>query len=186
MSVIGITGYARSGKDEFAKSLKLRGGYETIAFSDPLADMAYVLNPLLQYDDGALFEYARVVDIYGYTQAKEIPSVREYLQKLGTDAVRSVLGEDVWVRAASQTIMSHAIDGMSTAITGVRFANECEMVKAHGGIMVKIVRPGVGSVNDHISDSGIDTLAVDHVVYNDGTLQDLANKAQALLYQLGV
>lgn len=175
--LVGITGYAESGKDEFAKSLALRARFHTMAMSDPLLEMARVLNPLLSYDDGQLFELNRVLDALGYTEAKKITSVRHYLQILGTDAVREIIGNDSWTRAAERVFVPLLGEGRNVAITGIRFDNEAAMIRAYGGVMVKIVREGVGPVNTHKSDA-IDNIHVDHVVWNNGTLNDLARVAQ--------
>lgn len=186
--IIGLTGYAQAGKDEFAKSLSLRSPTRTMAFSDPLHEMAMVLNPILS--DGALegpwYTYQDVIAREGYTEAKNHKGIREYLQILGTDACRTVLGDDVWLRVAERKIIANEEDGVHTAITGVRYANEAQLVKAYGGVMVRIVRDGYGPVNAHTSDVSVGDIAVDRVVFNNGTRQDLSNAAQKLINELGL
>jgi hypothetical protein len=183
--LVGITGYATSGKDTFAKSLALRGGFHVMGMSDALLEMARVLNPLLQYDDGQLFELNRVLNAVGYTEAKKIPSVREYLQRLGTEAVRDVIGNDSWTRAAEKRFVSLLQEGTSVAVTGIRFQNEAQMIKAYGGTLVKILRNGTEPSNGHSSDTELDTLPVDVVVFNNGSVDDLGVEASKLLRTLG-
>jgi hypothetical protein len=185
-ALVGITGYATSGKDTFAKSLALRGGFKVMGMSDALLDMARVLNPLLQYDDGQLFELNRVLAAVGYTEAKKIPSVREYLQRLGTEAVREILGNDSWTRAAERKFVGLLAEGTNVAVTGIRFPNEAQMIKAYGGTIVKILRNGTEPSNGHSSDTELDTLPVDMVVFNNGTVDDLGIEANKLLRTLGV
>lgn len=184
-NLVGVTGYAGAGKDEFAISLELRAGFRRMAMSDPLLEMATVLNPLLQDENGKLFEFNRVVTALGYTEAKKIPAVRQYLQVLGTDAVRNIIGNDAWVRAAEASFVSLLAEGKNVVITGIRFSNEAAMIKAYGGTMVKVVRRDTGPVNGHVSDTELDTLVVDEVIYNYGTRSELAQKAQRLINERG-
>lgn len=179
MMFVGIAGHARAGKDEFAKSLALRGRYHTMGMSDALVEMAITLNPLLFDEKGEAFYLRDVIETLGYVTAKQIPSVRSYLQVLGTDAVRRVLGDDAWIRAAERRFVALLQEGRNVAITGIRFGNEAEMIRAYGGVVVRIERPNVHAVNGHVSDA--QTFAVDKVIFNDGTLQDLALKAQGFI-----
>lgn len=183
--LVGITGYATSGKDTFAKSLALRGGFKVMGMSDALLEMARVLNPLLQHDDGQLFELNRVLNMLGYTEAKKIPSVREYLQRLGTEAVRDIIGNDSWTRAAENRFVGLLEEGKNVAVTGIRFPNEGAMIKAYGGTLVKILREGTQPSNDHSSDTQLDTLPVDMVIFNNGTVDDLGTAASNFLRTLG-
>ncbi len=178
--LIGITGYAESGKDELAKSLLLRGGYMPMAMSDALREMALILDPILTDDGKDYYSLSTVVLKEGYTESKRHQGVRQYLQVLGTDAVRNILGEDSWVAAAERKFIPHLQEERNVCVTGIRFPNEVNMIKRYGGTMIKVIRDGTGPVNSHVSDA-IDTLPVDVVVFNNGTLQDLANEAQKFL-----
>lgn len=186
--IIGITGYAGVGKDEFAKSLKLRGRFDVIAFSDPLHQMAMVLDPILIVEQGGMFvTYSDLFVQFGFTEAKrKFPQFRRFLQILGTDAVRDIVGEDSWVRVAARKIDTNNMEGRHTAVTGVRYANEAAMVKAFGGIVIRIEREGYGPVNGHTSDTSVDTVPADRVIYNNGSLRELSAQAQALLNELGI
>jgi hypothetical protein len=186
--LIGLTGYAGSGKDTFAKSLKLRGGFQRVGFADAVKEMALVLDPLLTVpgaNEHDLVYLSNVVMAYGWERAKQIDSVRTYLQVLGTDAVRNIVGNDSWVRAAEAKVIGHLREGRSVVMTDVRFENEAAFIHAYGGKVIKIVRTDVGPVNGHISDTGIDSLPVDDVIFNDGTIDDLGEKASRLLWILG-
>lgn len=178
--LIGITGYARSGKDELAKSLFLRGNYRPMAMSDALREMAMVLDPILTDGDEEWYSLSQTIMREGYTEAKKHKGVREYLQILGTNAVRNILGEDSWVAAAERQFVSSLAEGSNVTVTGIRFPNEVNMIKRYGGTMIKVLREGTGPVNQHVSDD-IDNLPVDVVIFNNGTLQDLANEAQKFL-----
>lgn len=184
--LIGLTGYAQSGKDEFAKSLALRGGFIRMGMSDALNEMALVLNPILLVDGSTIVTYEDMYYTFGYDRAKqEYPQFRAFLQRLGTEAVREILGENSWTQAAERRFVPLLQEGRNVAVTGIRFASEMNMIKRYGGTVIRIERPGFGPVNSHSSDA-LDEVHADMVVFNGGTLQDLANEAQATLVTLGM
>lgn len=185
-TLVGITGYAQAGKDEFAKSLALRAGFYRMGMSDALHKMALVLDPLLFVETELEYiNYSRIIQAFGYTNAKDIPSVREYLQRLGTEAVREIIGENSWTQAAERQFIPMLQEGRNVAVTGIRFASEMNMIKRYGGVIVRVERDGFGPVNSHASDQ-LDEVHSDVLVFNNGTLQDLANEAQRFLNEHGL
>ena len=58
-------------------------------------------------------------------------------------------------------------------ISDLRFYNEAEYIRHHGGILVKIARPGMETVTDAAETSLLGYRNWDHVIINDGTLEDL-------------
>lgn len=185
--LVGLTGYAGSGKDTFAKSLRLRGGYERVGFADAVKEMALVLDPYVLVPTpsptrGSDFELLSVVvRRLGWDEAKKIPDVRQYLQKLGTEAVREIINKDAWVMAAQAKIWPLITEGTNVVVTDVRFQNEADLIKSWGGKVFRIERPEVTPVNSHISDTGVDTIAVDGVVYNQGSIDDLGREATRII-----
>lgn len=182
--IIGLTGYAESGKDTVAKSMRLRGGFYRVSFADALKELALRLNPLLDVDDGYV-ELEDVVACLDWDRAKrDYPVVRVYLQTLGV-AARDILGDDVWVMAVRAQVIGHLEEGHNVVFTDARFANEHAFIRSLGGKIVRVHRPGVEPVNNHISDTGIDALPVDAMINNDGTINELGKKVTELLKQLG-
>jgi len=181
--LVGLTGYAGSGKDTFAKSLRLRGGYERVGFADAVKEMALVLDPYILAPTpsptrGYDFELLSVVvRRLGWDDAKKIPDVRSYLQKLGTEAVRNIVNKDAWVWAAQGKIWPLITEGTNVVVTDVRFQNEADLIRSWGGKVFRVTRPGFEPVNNHISDTGVDTIAVDGVVSNSGLIDDLGSEA---------
>ena len=47
MVVIGLSGYASSGKDTVAQFLIEEHGFEKIAFADPIRNMLLAMNPIV-------------------------------------------------------------------------------------------------------------------------------------------
>ena len=137
--IVGLCGYAGSGKDTMANILVQERGFERRAFADKLKDIAYSLDP----------DLAEVVDTVGWDVAKQIPSYRALLQNLGV-AVRHHLGEHTWVDAV---IHSNIIPWDKIVITDVRFHNEIDRILDLGGKIGEVKRPSVGPVNEHVSEA---------------------------------
>ena len=143
--VVGLNGYGGAGKDTAAEGLRLCG-WEVLGFSDYMYKMALILNPIIFWYC-IPFTMRFLVNWLGWTKAKRIPGVRKYLQTLGTEAGRDVLGEDVWVNAMRKRLKP----GGKYVITNVRFPNEAALVRELGGKIYRIDRPGHGAVNAHSS-----------------------------------
>lgn len=170
--VIGLTGYAQSGKDTAARHLIENYGFTRVAFADKLREAMYTLNPEIKTGWVKRERLQDIVDDVGWENAKlGYPEVRRLLQVFGTEVGRMMFGENVWVDVAAKDIVERNLDNV--VLTDVRFQNEAAWVKSQGGIIVRINRSGVGPVNGHISDSGIDAMSVDFVVPNDGTIEAL-------------
>jgi hypothetical protein len=176
--IVGLSGYARSGKNEAANALVERG-WRQAAYADKLREFLYAVNPLIpgHYGAGSL-RLRRLVDQTGWDYAKTTyPEVRSLLQRTGTEAGRRVLGDDVWVQAL---FASHT-DAPALVVTDVRFPNEAQAVVDRGGVMIRVDRPNVGPTKDkygraHISETALDDWPFDHRLNNDGTVSDLHAK----------
>lgn len=166
--IIGLSGYAQSGKDSVAKILVEEYGYTRIAFADKIKELLYEMNP--RVNDRQLQQW---VDTQGWDATKEISEVRMLLQNLGVGA-RKVFGENFWVREALNTMIHKLNVDFNYVITDVRFTNEANMIKANDGHIWRVERPGINPVNDHVSESELNAWNFDELIYNAGTLEDLA------------
>jgi hypothetical protein len=169
--IIGLSGYARSGKDEVAKILVEDYGYQRIAFADKIRDFLLEVNP--QIRDG--FRIESVVNAYGWDEAKVLfPEVRKLLQDVGV-AARIVFGDEFWINEAFKTL--DPADNI--VITDVRFTNEADQIKlfckftGQDSLIWRIKREGVQAVNNHISEHNMDGYPVDQILKNEGTLENL-------------
>jgi len=57
-------------------------------------------------------------------------------------------------------------------VSDVRFDNEARWVKEQGGILIELRRSASTQVSAHVSEAGC-TVQADHVIHNDGTIDDL-------------
>jgi hypothetical protein len=164
MRIVALTGLPRSGKDTAAEWFTLRG-YDRLSFADPLKRAAAILldRPLEQMQGADGFDREAIMPEWGF-------STRHFLQVFGTECLRQQVDANFWVKRARNHILNRPC--VPFIITDCRFENEAEMVRAHGGIVIEIRRPGiVGS--GHVSDAGV---AADEVVFNDETVEILHDR----------
>lgn len=131
-------------------------------------------------------------------------TVREFLQKLGTEACRDQIHQDFWVNALMSEYKGVQWGGRSVKdkngipydyetywdfpkwiITDLRFPNEYKSIKDKGGICIKINRPGLTKSN-HSSETSLDNHEFDFVIDNNGDLEHLSLEVKKFLshYQI--
>lgn len=166
-TIIGLSGYAQSGKDTAAEVLVEHFGFERRAFADPLKQSVVDLNPLV-CGDGEV----RAADVlYAYKtfdavkQSMYGDEFRGLWQRQGTEVGRK-LRPSLWVEA----IFDSMEDGGKYVITDARFPNEADTIKAWGGALWRITREGVGPINDHASETSLDDYPWDLEIRNDSAL----------------
>ena len=175
--IIGLSGYARSGKDEAAIALKELGFYR-VAFADKLREVLYALDPIVNPTPEKYFVSTKepirlsgVIDDYGwggYKETRYSDEIRRLLQRLGTEAGRQTLWDSIWVDAA----FNGAPPDANIVVTDCRFPNEAEAIVERGGEVWRITKPGVGPANSHASETGLDDWNFDVKVNNEGTLEE--------------
>ncbi len=172
--LLGLTGFAQSGKDSVAGFLK-DYGYQRVAFADGVREMALVIDPIIYCAPTSGPDYVRLSGLVasaGWDAAKQEPEVRRLLQRIGTEAVRDMVDQDAWVRIGMRKAKSIILGTLSDAhfgsvvITDVRFPNEARAVHSAGGEVWRIERPGFdsGVSREHASEAHVASLPVDRVL----------------------
>ena len=128
------------------------------------------------------------------TSHKRPMTVREFLQRLGTDALRYGLHENAWVNALMSDYTPTQVqwaqgpiggyedgDMPNWIITDTRFPNEADAIREKDGVLIRVERPGVKPINDHPSEIGLDHYKFDHVIKNNGSIQELADQVKSIL-----
>ena len=193
--IIGVSGYAGSGKDTVGKIIQyIMGGkqdpfafsienainkpedynwvledssnWEIRKFADKLKDIASHITGI----DQELFEnqeFKRTpLPVEWWTPCDEglqPMTVRDLLQKLGTDAMRNGLHPNVWVNAL---MSDYDKDEDDWVVTDTRFPNEATAIKNAGGIIIRIDRPECKPVNAHPSETSLDKWNFDYKIAN--------------------
>ncbi len=136
---------------------------------------------------------------------------RDLLQKIGTEAMRGIIHEDIWVNALFSDykpnyphfayannkndlrLLSDSNKENSALpnwlITDTRFPNEAKAIKDRNGIMIKVNRNinyegktlSTSETNTHISETALDNYNFDYIIYNDGTIEQLINIVKEFL-----
>lgn len=165
-------GRQRAGKDfTYGVISELDESFVRVALADTMRAALYALNPAVQWG-GSTPDSNRlqtVVNLWGWDKAKEtLPEVRYLLQRFGTEVGRNFFGQDFWIEQAK-------IDPTAnTVITDVRFANEIQWVRDHGGVLWRINRTDLPPENmadpkyQHASEKDWRTADVDRELINNG------------------
>ena len=175
IEVIGLSGYARSGKDTVGNIL-VNHGYEKFSFAAVLKQAVYNLDPLL---DTLGIRYQRAISWFDSELVKdEYPEARRLLQRMGTEVGRELFGENFWVEKAIASVP----DGTRAVFTDCRFPNEADAVRELNGQVWRIERAGFGPINNHPSETSLDNYKFDQYINNDEKLESLEDKVARLLH----
>lgn len=185
-AIIGITGKAGAGKDTLAKAISVNqqfqvdhpGGIHIISFADVLKQYVMVKFGLTRWAVYTQEGKESIIPWLGVT-------VREVLQKEGTELTRDVWCNDFWIQRITQTI-SGMHETELVIIPDVRFADEAEWVLSCGGMLVGVEGRAAGNLDEsqkgHRSEGGVPEELVHTTIDNSGTLMDL----QAFVRDLSV
>ena len=129
--IIGFSGKIGAGKDTAAVGIIREFGYQyvkVICFSDFLKAIM-----------GMLFDIRITPDQKNKDMlvGESKMTVRELLQYVGTDVMRGI-DPDCWIRPYLQAV--EAASASMIVTPDVRFPNEVEAIKEHGGIVIRLLR----------------------------------------------
>lgn len=204
--VIGISGFAKSGKSTLAKLLVEKHGAKEIIFADHLKNVcAEVFDiPRNHFDDQSLKEVkfaqpyvlsdmqiSLIIEKFGITdwnfdevyakhEYQKLTSPRHIAQYVGTDILRDI-DSDIHVKTAMRKIEGQT--GVFV-VSDMRFQNEFDAVITQGvtvGIVRDAVRPDLSNV--HESERHIDSLVKQctHVIENNSTMEEFQAQVENLV-----
>lgn len=173
--IIGLSGYANSGKDEIARTLvKLDNSFHIKKFASKLKQIASILTgyPEEMFED-RVFKSQPLNS--AWWKGRKTITGREFLQKLGTECIRDVLHPDAWVNAL---MWEYNKPYPNWIITDCRFINEAITIKKYGGIMVRVNRADTYPANTHTSETELDYWPFDYVIENTSSLDELKHNVE--------
>jgi hypothetical protein len=207
MAIIGISGKIFSGKDTTAniiKSTDVDSKWQIKKFAYKLKQIASIISgiPIHLFEDQSFKEtyMSDVWDLYvkedktlfsengAYNSQRHVKmKVRDFLQKIGTEAMRDKLHYNTWVNALmvdyKKTKNSEEEYVMPNwIITDVRFPNEYDAIKKQNGIIIRVNRDST-ITNNHVSETALDNHEFDYVINNNGSISDLYNNVTNFLKQ---
>jgi hypothetical protein len=140
MAVIGLVGFAGSGKGTVADYLVTKHNYTKMAFADPLKDAVSVIfgwpRLMLEGDNEPSRLFRERADPFWTEKFGDTFTPRIALQKLGTESGRNVFHQDIWVYALEKRIKEH----QNVVVADVRFPNEIEAIIKWGGHILRVKR----------------------------------------------
>lgn len=166
--LIGISGKFGVGKDTAAEWIReMHPEYKIVPFADALKRVVAIMTSTTYESQFTREGKAAVPDGLEHSVAK-------YQQIVGMLA-REQFGENVWVNIALKNPAEYKI------IPDVRFENEARAIVDAGGLLVRIVRKNTdgttcGRDPNHISETALDKYSFEHVIVNNGTLEDFKKK----------
>jgi len=183
MQVIGFGCTAQVGKDTAADYLekKYPGRVKRVAFADKLKKIAMDLFGLTWSQCyGSQQEKESVDPRYGLTP-------REILQSIG-EKMREIWPA-IWVDTVfNATLPQLQEEGFDIfVISDVRYPNEGDKVHDHGGVVVKINRPGSGVTvgQAHTSETSMQNYEdFDFVIENNGSLEEFYSKVDQMMGEI--
>lgn len=135
---------------------------------------------------------------------QEILTPRKLLQLLGTECGREIIHPNIWVNALFANYNLTTVIGSegiikehhpNWIITDVRFPNEAQAIKDRGGIVIRVERKPFNRAggmegnkqfseqikeDTHPSETALDDYEFDHVIDNNGSIEDLIEKVKQL------
>jgi len=171
------------GKSTLADYLVVNHGFVEISFAEPLRRVAVtVWNTLtggnLTVDD-TINQNVKETIISGPNINGKPPTPRAILQWFGTDIMRNMVLNDIWVNAAQQTIHKYINEGVTNfVISDCRFPNEKNAFKSIENVEIITIRiiPEIGydelvakAMSGHESGRNWLTMEPDIIVVNPKT-----------------
>lgn len=175
-TLIGLTGYAGTGKDT-VRAILDEHGYHGLSFAEPLRAMLRTLLDSACVRSGWMYDRAlkeQVIPELGV-------SYRHLAQTLGTEWGRNLVKPDLWLRLIGNQMsyltcageLLHPEQPARFVISDVRFIDEAAWVRKRGGVIWRIDRPGVAPVRSHQSEQEMDTITPDLRINNAGDINAL-------------
>lgn len=195
--IIGINGYAGSGKDTVGEIIRMqqpKENWEIKKFAGKLKEVASIILgiPKTMFEDQ---EFKKKTLPQMWSDHGLPMTVRDFLQRLGTDALRQGLHPNTWVNALMMEYKEVCFAGKDSEgadlfsypnwiITDCRFPNEATAIKNAGGIIIRVNRPGVNAVNAHPSEVALSHWQFDYTIENNEGIVELKHKVRDILKQV--
>jgi hypothetical protein len=202
--IIGICGFIGSGKDTVADFLVNFHEFRRESFASTLKDSVAAVfgwdRTLLEGRTAEAREWREQVDPW-WAERLDMPTLtpRWVLQYWGTEVARKSFHDDIWI-ASLENKLRNSKDNI--VISDCRFPNEIQAIKKAGGQIVWVQRGALPEwYDDAVSANqghniGINNMKLrkihasewawlgnefDHVIDNNGTIDELFKQAQSLV-----
>jgi hypothetical protein len=172
--LIGILGVAGSGKTLVSKHLVERYDYTRTRFADPLKRMLKLGLGLSDEEVDGNEKMRPLADFGGAT-------ARYMMQTLGTEWGRRTIHNDIWINLWKRSVRQAT---GPVVVDDVRFPNEAELIRSLGGVLWRVYRPGLNTM-DHASERLQKTIEEDCLITNATTIPALFSSVDLLVSPAG-
>jgi hypothetical protein len=213
MSIISISARISHGKDLTASIIRLlflgypkdvivdfiengdieplleESDWEIKKFADKLKDIACMMLGCTRKDlESQTFKASYLPEEWNYINEhgfKKQMTVREFLQRLGTNALRDNLHINVWVNS----LMSNYTKTCKWIVTDTRYPNELKVLDKENALTIQVIRRDKDgllygkdySKPEHPSECSLDVARFKYVIINDSNIKDLVYKVEKVL-----
>lgn len=169
--IIGLVGFAGSGKGTVADILVDSYDYCKLSFADAVKDATSTIfgwsRNLLEGDTEESRVFREKKDEFWSSKFGYDVTPRHMLQLMGTEAGREVFHQDLWVHTLERRI-SYKRDWefeVNFVIPDVRFPNEIESIRNMGGFIIRIRRGEEPSWYETAYKQNVNKLMMMHVLF---------------------
>mgnify|MGYP006097476451 FL=1 len=190
--LIGVVGLIGSGKGTVSDRLEQKHNFRKDSFAKSLKD---AVSSMFNWDREMLegkTEQSRAwrekPDVFWSKRFGKDVTPRWVLQYFGTEVMRQGMHDSIWIDSCMARY-----DGKPTVIADTRFENEIKIIREMGGSILLVkrgqdpdwftdyVEGNVVPKNVHLSEYAWAKSEYDHLITNDGTLEDLHSKIDDLI-----
>ncbi|MEW9697974.1 adenylate kinase [Paenibacillus sp. SI8] len=188
---IALTGHLRSGKDTVGAYLTERYGYTRFAFGDELKRYA---NDIFDVNGSA--KPRELYQWFGQTMRERDPDVwvRKCFDKISEYRVLKERADAYRLISLGRFSVSFRV-----VISDLRQQNEYARCRYEGFVIIRVAAPEGVRINraiqsvdtfklvdlHHETESHVNTFAVDYEIVNDGSVEDLYAKVDAIMAEVG-
>ena len=206
--IIGITGLISSGKDTIADYLCTFHGFKRISFASSLKDAVSLVfgwdRELLEGSTKSSREWREEKDSWWSNRLGMDITPRWILQHWGTEVLRNHFHSEIWIASVENKLR---LSKDNIVITDCRFPNEIEAIKKVNGITCRVERGpkpfwyedavafnkgprhigwalgknALERYNVHASEYSSVGLDYDHIIENNGTIDELHTKVKSII-----
>ena len=190
--LIGVVGLIGSGKGTVSDRLEQKHNFRKDSFARSLKD---AVSSMFNWDremlEGKTDEsraWREKPDVFWSKRFGKDVTPRWVLQYFGTEVMRQGMHDAIWIDSCMARY-----DGKPTVIADTRFENEIKIIREMGGSILLVkrgqdpdwftdyVEGNVVPKNVHLSEYAWAKSEYDHLITNDGTLEELHSKIDDLI-----
>jgi hypothetical protein len=190
--LIGVVGLIGSGKGTVSDRLEQKHNFRKDSFAKSLKDAVSSMfnwdREMLEGKTDQSRAWREKPDVFWSKRFGKDVTPRWVLQYFGTEVMRQGMHDSIWIDSCMARY-----DGKPTVIADTRFENEIKIIREMGGSILLVkrgqdpdwftdyVEGNVVPKNVHSSEYAWAKSEYDHLITNDGTLEDLHSKIDDLI-----